>query len=201
MRRQKATDTTLLLASVQKHITITDEEQSLFLSYLESKDVPRRTMLLQPGDIARHSIFVADGALKSFARDKQNVEHVIGFALSGWWIADMHSLIHQKPGVLHIESLAASRLLLLPRQKQDLLYEKVPKFERFFRIITENALVASQQRIINNLTLKAEDRYVLFMQKYPFVMDCAPLHNIASYLGMTPEFLSKIRRRLATRRS
>jgi CRP-like cAMP-binding protein len=199
MLRRSTIDTSLLLSSVHKHIKLTDDEASLFISYLEPKSVSRRTMLAKEGEVCRHSMFVVDGALKSYALDKQSSEHVISFALSGWWIADMYSLINQKPGVLQIESIADSSLLLLSRDKQELLYERIPKFERFFRIITENALVASQQRIINNLTLTAEERYVHFMERYPFVLDCAPLHNIASYLGMTPEFLSKIRRRIARR--
>lgn len=200
MLRKHKTDTAPLLASIDKHIRLSDEEVAFFLSKLEAKTVARRTLLAKEGEVCKYSIFVVDGALKSFTVDRQSNEHVISFALSGWWIADMYSLIHQKPGVLRIESLAESDLLLLSKQKQEELYEKIPKFERFFRIITENALVASQQRIINNLTLTAEERYLNFTEKYPFVMECAPLHNIASYLGMTPEFLSKIRRRIAARR-
>lgn len=200
MLRRKKPDTGPLLAGINKYISLDEEETAYFLSSLESEAVSRRTLLAKEGEVCRYSIFVVDGALKSFTIDKQSHEHVISFALSGWWIADMYSLIHQKPGVLRIESLADSNLLLLSKQKQEEIYRRVPKFERFFRIITENALVASQQRIINNLTMTAEERYVHFTGKYPFVMECAPLHNIASYLGMTPEFLSKIRRRLATKK-
>ena len=199
MLRKHPKDITSIIAGVQKYVKLTDEESALFNSFLEPKSISRRTLLAKEGEICRQSIFVVDGALKSFTLDKESNEHVISFALSGWWIADMYSLINQKPGMLRIESLADSELLLLSKQNQELLYERVPKFERFFRIITENALVASQQRIINNLTLTAEERYINFMEKYPFVLTCAPLHNIASYLGMTPEFLSKIRRRIATR--
>ena len=192
-------ETASLLAQVQKIIQLNDEEKAFFVSCLEPMSVHRRTRLVKEGDICQNSIFVVDGALKSYTYDKEGAEHVISFALSNWWIADMYSLINQKPGKLQIESLADSRLLLLSRKNQEQLYRKVPQFERFFRIITENSLVASQQRIINNLILTAEERYVYFMEKYPFVLECAPLHNIASYLGMTPEFLSKIRRRIAKR--
>jgi CRP-like cAMP-binding protein len=169
------------------------------MSFLERKTVRKRDILLNAGEICRHSIFVVDGALKSFTRSKDRSEHVISFALSNWWIADMYSLISQRPGTLTIEAISDAELLLLSKQKQDTLYEKAPKFERFFRILAENSLVANQQRIINNLTLTAEERYQHFTQNYPFVLGCAPLHNIASYLGMTPEFLSKIRRKLAGR--
>jgi len=199
MLRKPTIDTATLISSVGKHIALSEEETRRFVSYLEPRKVPGRTILAKEGDICRHSIFVVDGALKSYAVDKQANEHVMSFALGGWWIADMYSLINEKPGVLQIESLADSKLLLLTRTNQVELYQTIPKFERFFRIITENALIASQQRIINNLSLTAEERYLHFMEKYPFVLECAPLHNIASYLGMTPEFLSKIRRRISTK--
>lgn len=199
MRQQPPVDTSLLLNQITRLIKLSAEEASTFTAYLEPRSIPRRATLVKEGEVCRHSIFVVEGALKSYTFDKTGAEHVVSFAVSGWWIADMQSLINQTPGRLQIESLAESRLLLLSKQHQEELYRKVPAFERFFRIITENALVASQQRIINNLTLTAEERYVHFMEKYPFVLECAPLHNIASYLGMTPEFLSKIRRRLSTR--
>ncbi len=186
-----------ILKNIQRHISLDDREQDFFLSMLEHKSVKKRAVLLKSGEVCRHSIFVTEGALKSFSVDKNKNEHVINFAVSDWWIADMYSLISQKPATLFIEALADSELLLLSKQNQEALYEKVPKFERFFRILTEKSLVANQQRIINNLTLTAEERYLDFIDKYSFILECAPLHNVASYLGMTPEFLSKIRRKLA----
>jgi CRP-like cAMP-binding protein len=190
-------DTTLILKNVLKHISLTDEEESLFISLLKHRNISKRTIVLKAGEICRDSIFVIDGAMKGFTLDSEKNQHVINFALRDWWIADMYSLISQKPAVLTIEALADSSIMMLSKTNQELLYTKVPKFERFFRILTENALVANQQRVINNLTLTAEERYVDFTKKYPFVLECAPLHNIATYLGITPEFLSKIRRKLA----
>ena len=187
----------LILKNIHKHISLDDHEQDTFIAMLEHQSVKKRAVLLKSGEICRHSIFVAEGALKSFSRDKSKNEHVINFAVSDWWIADMYSLISQKPSVLTIEALADSELMLLSKQNQEALYKTIPKFERFFRILTEKSLVANQQRIINNLTLTAEERYLDFIEKYSFVLECAPLHNVASYLGMTPEFLSKIRRKLA----
>jgi CRP-like cAMP-binding protein len=190
-------DIDLILSNVEKHVALNESEKDLFVSFLERKSLSKRTIVLKAGEVCRYSTFVVDGALRSYSVDKSSDEHVISFAVKDWWIADMYSLISQKPAILTIEAIADSEVLLLSKQNQELLYEKVPKFERFFRILTENSLVANQQRIINNLTLTAEERYLHFMKKYPFVLECAPLHNIASYLGMTPEFLSKIRRRLA----
>ncbi|MEO5976895.1 MAG: Crp/Fnr family transcriptional regulator [Chryseolinea sp.] len=190
-------NTDLILKNVSKHITLDKSETELFLSFLELKKVKRKTVLLKEGQICRASTFIVDGALKGFTFDKAGHEYVINFALKDWWIADMYSLISQRPGVLTIEAIADSEIVVLTKEKQNILYEKVPKFEKFFRVLVENSLVANQQRLINNLTLTAEERYEYFVKKYPFVLECAPLHNIASYLGMTPEFLSKIRRRSA----
>jgi CRP-like cAMP-binding protein len=98
---------------------------------------------------------------------------------------------------LNIEAVADSEVAMLSKENQEILYAKVPKFERFFRILVENSLVANQQRLIDNLSATAEDRYLHFIKKYPLIPSCVPQHNIASYLGITPEFLSKIRARLA----
>jgi CRP-like cAMP-binding protein len=190
-------NTDIILKHVSKHVQLHAGDKEFFLSLLEPRQLKRKEILFKAGGICRHSTFIVDGALKGFTVDKDGDEHVINFAVTDWWIADMYSLISQKPGILTIEAIADSEVLMLQKEKQEELYQKVPKFERFFRILVENSLVANQQRLINNLSLTAEERYQHFMSKYPFILGCAPLHSIASYLGMTPEFLSKIRRKMA----
>lgn len=190
-------ETDLLLKNVARHITLTEHEKQIFLKMLEPQHLKKREISLRAGEICKSSTFVVDGALRAYTVDKDGGEHVINFAVRDWWIADMYSLLSQKPAILNIEAITDSDILVLPRDRQQELYNAVPKFERFFRILTENSLVANQQRIINNLSLTAEERYQHFTTKYPFILDCAPLHSIASYLGITPEFLSKIRRRMA----
>ena len=164
---------------------------------LEPMSLSRKEIYLYAGEVCKNSAFVIDGALKSFTGDAEGKEHILSFAMRDWWIADMYSYISRKPAILTIEAIADSEILLLSRENQQSLFEKVPKFERFFRILTENSLVANQQRLIDNLSSTAADRYLHFIKKYPLVPSCVPQHNIASYLGITPEFLSKIRRRLA----
>jgi CRP-like cAMP-binding protein len=193
--------TDLILTNVARHIALTDDETAFFLSLLEPKSLKRKKVYLEEGTVCKNSAFVLDGALKSFTVDKEGKEHILSFAIRGWWISDLYSLLSQKPAILNIEAIADSEVLLLSRDNQQLLYEKVPKFERFFRIIVENSLVANQQRLIDNLSSTAEDRYLRFIEKYPIIPSCVPQHNIASYLGITPEFLSKIRARLARRKS
>jgi CRP-like cAMP-binding protein len=190
----------VLLTNVAKHITLTEKEKKYFISLLHYRTLKRKDFLLQEGEICKYSTFVLDGALKGYTVDKEGNEHILSFALQDWWIADMYSYISQKPGTLNIEAVADSDIAMLSKEDQEKLYAKVPKFERFFRILIENSLVANQQRLIDNLSSTAEDRYIHFIKKYPLIPSCVPQHNIASYLGITPEFLSKIRARLAKRK-
>jgi CRP-like cAMP-binding protein len=190
-------NTDLILKNVAKHIELLDNEKAFFLSLLEHKVLRRKTLYLETGVVCKHSAFVVDGAVKSYTVDDDGKEHILSFATKEWWIADLYSLISQKPAILNIEAIIDSDVLILSRENQELLYEKVPKFERFFRVLVENSLVASQQRLIDNMSSTAEDRYLRFIKKYPTIPACVPQHSIASYLGITPEFLSKIRARLA----
>jgi CRP-like cAMP-binding protein len=190
----------VILTNVAKHITLTEREKKYFISLLQYRTLKRKDFLLQEGEVCKYSTFVLDGALKGYTVDKEGNEHILSFALQDWWIADMYSYISQKPGTLNIEAVADSDIAMLSKENQEMLYAKVPKFERFFRILIENSLVANQQRLIDNLSSTAEDRYIHFIKKYPLIPSCVPQHNIASYLGITPEFLSKIRARLAKRK-
>jgi CRP-like cAMP-binding protein len=193
-------NTDLILANVEKHIHLDKKEKEYFLSLLEPGFVRKKHFLLEEGEVCKHSNFVVIGCLKAFSVDKEGIEHILNFACREWWIADMYSLISQKPAILSIEALVDTHVLMLPRDKQQELFKKVPAFERFFRILIENSLVANHQRIINNLSLTAEERYVDFIKRNPTLLEFVPLHNIAAYLGITPEFLSKIRARLAKKK-
>ena len=192
--------TELILKNVARHIVLDKNEETFFLSLLEPQSIKRKTLYLEAGKPCKHSAFVVDGALKSFTGDQDGKEHILSFAVADWWISDMYSLLSERPAILNIEAIADSQVLLLSRHNQQVLYERVPKFERFFRILIENALVANQQRLIDNMSSTAEERYIRFINKYPIIPSCVPQHNIASYLGITPEFLSKIRSRLARRK-
>ncbi len=189
--------TDLILKNIARHISLDEDERSFFLSLLEPRTLQRRKLYLEAGEVCRNSAFVIDGALKGFTVDRDGKEHILSFAIPDWWIADMYSLLSEKPAMLNIQAVADSQVLILSRENQNLLYLKVPKFERFFRILVENALIANQQRLIDNMSATAEERYLSFLEKYPTIPSCVPQHNIASYLGITPEFLSKIRSRMA----
>ena len=190
-------NTDQIIKNVSRHIQLLDDEKALFLSLLERRVLKRKTLFLETGVVCKHSAFVLEGAVKSYNVDEEGREHILSFATKDWWISDLYSLISEKPAILNIEAIVDSDVLMLSRENQHELYKKIPKFERFFRILVENSLVANQQRLIDNMSSPAEDRYLRFISKYPTIPECVPQHSIASYLGITPEFLSKIRARLA----
>ncbi|HRE78644.1 MAG TPA: Crp/Fnr family transcriptional regulator [Flavobacterium sp.] len=185
-----------ILENISKHISLTLEEEQLFLSKIEVHHFKAKTILHNAGEICKHSYFVNSGLLRSFNINDNIVEHVLHFACEGWWIGDMYSLLSQKPGNLFIEVLEDSEVVLLSKENQEQLYFEIPKLERFFRILTENSLVAHQERLMDNLSLSAEDRFEKFCKKYPTLIQKVPQKQIASYIGVTPEFFSKMKSRM-----
>ena len=183
----------LILQNVAKHIALTPGEQAYFVSLLTPKKIKRKQFLLREREICRHSAFVTQGCLRGYTVDTNGFEHILQFAPPDWWIADMYSLLSQQPGNLIIDALESTDLLLLSKKDQEQLYLEVPKFERFFRIITENSLVTNRQRLLDNLSLSAQQRYELFCRRYPSLIHCLPQKQIAAYIGVTPEFLSKLK--------
>ncbi len=181
-----------LFNNISRYIQLTAEEQELISRRIAEKTFKRKQLLLQEGDICKHSYFVKSGCLRGYTIDKDGTEHNIVFAPQGWWIADMYSLITAQPGQLFIETTSNATVQLLSRHDQEELFILLPKLERFFRILTENALVSNQQRIIDNLSLSAQDRYQRFCERYAGILEHISQKQIASYIGVTPEFLSRM---------
>jgi len=186
----------LILENIAKHVSLTAEEQALFLSKLETNIYKPKTILLNAGEICKHSYFVNSGILRSFNINDNIVEHVLSFACEGWWMSDMYSFFSQKPGQLFIEVLEEAEVVSLSKENQEQLYLEIPKLERFFRILIENSLVANQQRLMDNLSLPAEERFEKFTTKYGSLVHKVPQKQIASFIGVTPEFFSKMKARL-----
>lgn len=187
----------LIIESITKYIQLSAEDKQCFLGLLHTRTYKKKRLLLKDGEVCKNSSFVISGCLRGYTIDENGFEHVLNFAAAGWWIADMYSLITQKPGTLNIEALEETQVLLLSKSNQEKLYREVPQFERFFRIITENSLVTYQQRIIDNLSLDAEERYEHFCRRYPTLIYYLPKKQIASYIGVTAEFFSRMQHRMA----
>lgn len=190
-------DYSLLLNNFSKHISLTKAEEKYIMTLFEYKVIKAKDFLIQQGEISKHSAFVLNGCLRGYTIDSNGFEHVLSFAPKDWWIADMYSLLSQKPGNLNIEAMVDTEVALISKTNQDLMYEKAPKLERFFRIILEKSLVAYQQRLNDNLSLTAAERYMKFCKIYPQLINEIPQKQIAAYIGVTPEFLSKLRAKQA----
>jgi CRP-like cAMP-binding protein len=186
----------LILKNIAQHVTLTSQEQEFFLSKTETKLYKAKTVLLNAGEICKDSYFVNSGILRSFNINDNIVEHVLSFACSGWWISDMYSYLSQKPGNLFIQVLEDAEVVILTKENQEILYKEIPQLERFFRILIEKSLVAHQERLMDNLSLTAEERFEKFCKKYPDLIYKVPQKQIASYLGVTPEFFSKMKSKM-----
>lgn len=183
---------TLLLSHIAQHIRLSTEEETYFTGLLKKKKLKRKQFLVQEGEINTYQAFVTEGCLRSYSIDKNGFEHIQQFAPPNWWIGDMYSLLSQKPGTLYIDAIFDSEIILLLRTDLDKLYQTVPKFERYFRILAENSLASYQHRLMDNLGLSAKDRYNNFCRSYPSLIESLPQKQVAAYIGVTPEFLSKM---------
>ncbi len=182
-----------IVKAIEKHIHLNGEEIAIFTSLLQFKVVRKKQHILNAGEICQWNIFVIKGCLRGYTIDKNGLEHALSFAPQGWWIGDLYSLISQKPGNLNIDALDDTEVFLLFKKDQDSLYQQLPQFERFFRILAENSLVSHQQRIIDNLSLTAEEKYLKFCKTYPTLQNVLSQKQVASYIGVTPEFFSRMR--------
>ncbi len=188
-------------AALARHITLTELEFEHFINQFTERKIKKRQYLLQQGDVARHLYFVKTGCLRSFETDKAGKEHIIQFSIENWWVSDMVSNLTQTPSQLNIECLENCELLQIDYKKLENLYLDIPKLDRYFRIIVQNALIVSQQRLLSVMSKSALERYLEFADRYPQFMQRLPNHHIASYLGITPESLSRLRKEYATRQA
>ncbi|PHN04208.1 Crp/Fnr family transcriptional regulator [Flavilitoribacter nigricans] len=186
--------------NLRRYINISLEEAEQFLSLFETVRYKNRKVVVESGDYCRYFFLVEEGCLMTYYTDGNGFEHVLQFATHMWWSGDLPSLMNNVPSAYSIKAIGDTSLLQISKPNLDRLYRELPKFERYYRIIFQNALVAHQRRIIQNIAYTAEERYLQFREAYPQVELLVPQKYIASYLGITPEFLSKIRRRLSNRK-
>ena len=189
-------DYNLVLQNVSRHITLDKEEISYFTSLLSHKEVRRKEFLLQAGAVAKHINFIHSGALKAYYMDVKSDENIIMLAVDDWWITDMYSFTSGNPAIQYISAIEDSVVYQLQKNDFDQLLVKIPAFERFFRILMQNAYIREQLRVIQNLSMPAEERYLNFLKKYPQLVQRVTQKQIASYIGVSPEFLSAMRRRM-----
>jgi CRP-like cAMP-binding protein len=191
----------LLYQKINEKITLTEEEFNLCKTLFSPKKLRKKQYILQEGDVCKYNIFVSKGLLRSYTIDDKGNEHILQFALEGWWTADLYSFFTEEPSLFNIEALEDSELLLITRPSWESLLQKLPVFERYFRILIQNNLIATQRRLMESLSETAERKYLKFIKTYPESVQRVPQHMIASYLGITRETLSRLRRDIASGRS
>ncbi|MBC9914790.1 Crp/Fnr family transcriptional regulator [Chitinophaga varians] len=183
-----------VIKNLRRHIEPTREETEIFLSLAVAKTIKKKELLLKEGDVARQQFFVISGCLRTYTIDTNGKEHVLMFAPEDWWCSgDLYSFLSGHTSVNNLEALEPTTLLQISKDDLDVLYQQAPKFERFFRILFQNAFVFHQNRISANLSQPAEGRYDLFTKAYPDLETRISQKYIASYIGVTPEFFSQMK--------
>lgn len=180
---------------VKTCVSLSQEQQNFFNTILEHKTVSPKTFLLREGEICQFEAFIIKGCVKTYFIDKNGFEVILTFATENWWISDITSFHEQKPSKMFIETIEETELLILTPQTKQTLLSHIPALERMFRLMVQRHLGAYQERLFSNIALSAEERYDIFLKKFPDLPQRIPQHLIAAYLGISAEFLSRIRKR------
>lgn len=190
----------LLKENIKKYTRFSDEELKTYCSYFKPKSVSKKEFLLKQGEKCGFEGFVTKGCFRLFSIDQEGDEHVLYFAATDWWITDVDSFTNQTPAYLSIQALEDSEVLVIGKADKERLYNEMPKVEKLFRIMTQKTLVALQRRLIQNHRFTAEERYDYFISTYPEIARKLTNRQIAAYLGITHEFVSKIRKKISLKR-
>jgi CRP-like cAMP-binding protein len=190
----------LLRRHIEKRVPLTDEEFNICKEFFTPRTIRKHQFLLNEGEVCRYLGYVNSGCMREYTIDNKGAEHIIQFAIEDWWVSDLNSFLSGLPATYNIEALHDSELLLLEKSSREQLLNACPKMERFFRILLESNYIATHQRVVASLSDSAEERYLKFIKTYPELYEKIPQHYIASYLGITPQSLSRIRKELTPKK-
>ena len=197
---EPTTMTERLKQNITSHISLSDNEMEAFCNLFQQQSIKKKTFLLREGEVCKFEAFVTKGIFRVYHIDKNGAEQILYFAIENWWITDIDSFTNKKPSQLFIEALEDSEVLLITKKDKEFAYENLPKIEKLFRIMTQKTHVALQRRMIDNLSKTADQRYLDFIEKYPQLYQRLSNLQIAAYLGISHEFLSKIRNKIASKK-
>ncbi|MEO0573521.1 MAG: Crp/Fnr family transcriptional regulator [Bacteroidota bacterium] len=183
---------TLILKNIARFIELTELEKQKYLSLLTEIKVKKKGFLMQAGDVTKYEYFITKGCVKVYTLDQDGAPHISMFAVEDYWTGDMASFMTKEPTPYFIQAIEYSELLGISKANYDLLFQEIPKFERFYRILYQKSLTSYIQRSNQGISLTAEERYVKFKKKYPKIANRITQKDLAGYIGITPEFMSKI---------
>ena len=178
---------------------LTEDETERIKSYLTPKKLRKKQYLLQEGDVCRSIAFVEKGLLREYLVDDAG-DHIVQFALEGWTIADLLSFLTMTPATFNIDAVEDSELILISKTAHEELLQKEPKYGTYMRLLITNAYVALQMRLTSFISAPVEDQYTSFTKMYPDIVQRVPQHMISSYMGLTPETLSRVRKKMVSRK-
>lgn len=190
----------ILFRHIQEKVTLTHEDKELIKSFFVAKRLRKRQYLLQEGDVCRYLTFVAKGLLRTYNVDDKGDEHMSIFGWEGWWVSDFNSFLSGEKAVFNIDAIEDSELLLISKADYEALTLAVPVMDRYFRILYQNSLVTKERRLMSSITHTAEERYVQLAESNPQMIERIPQNLVASYLGIAPETLSRIKKNLALKK-
>jgi len=188
-----------IIANIKRYVDLNEKDENQFTSIVRTTRVKRRQYIVQPRFVCSHQTYVKEGALRSYFVDNEGVDYTIQFAIEDWFISDFNSYISQTPASLYVEALEDSIVQQIAFEDVEKLCDENQKFEKFFRMVAQKSFAFSQRRVLANLGMTAEERYLEFLNLYPSIVQRVPQYTLASYLGMSAEFLSKVRKKLATK--
>lgn len=182
----------LILNNVSRFIDLTELEKQKYISLLTEFNIGKKDFLMQAGEITKYEYFITKGCLKVYTLDENGEAHISMFAIEDYWTGDISSFMTKEPSRYYIKATEHSELLGISRANYDLLFQEIPKFERFYRILYQRSLLSYIRRSNYGISLTAEERYINFKKKYPQIINRITQKDLAAYLGITPEFMSKI---------
>ncbi len=186
-----------LISHISKFSSLSNEELEEVSNSFIQKSFQKKEYILKAGDLSRYECFIAKGCLRAFVINEKGIENNIRFGVENSWIGDLDSFFKQTPATYNIQTVEPSTLLLIDVSKFNKLMDSIPGFEHYFRIMFQYGVMSLQLRMVQELSLSAEERYTEFINKYPYLEQRIPQKHIASYLGMTPEFLSMLRKKIS----
>ncbi|WP_432220992.1 Crp/Fnr family transcriptional regulator [Flavobacterium sp. TMP13] len=182
--------------NILKYVDLSEDELAHFTSFYSLQKIEKNTIILNQGEVCEFESYVIEGCFKIFYQDENIKEHILYFAIEDWWILDVGSFVSGQMSKLNIQALEDSVVLTISRAAKEQLYEDIPKVEKLFRIMNQKSLASMQLRIISMLHKNADKRYLDFNERYPTLSQRIAQHQIAAYLGISHEFLSKVKKRI-----